>query len=480
VGSYTLSSATISSGAANILHRPYSTEAVTWTSTWKANGGQATDTPIAVNHSNITVDGFTLSWLPGAMTDTEKGFFRVGFNATTANNFTLKNCAVTTDCSGDNDAFVHAKNTDSNGLTIKNCTFYRSSYNANENTAFLVIMHTNSVLISNNEFTGGSSIYFKYANDTVSLGPTIINNYFYNCKSATWGRNLHTLSKNGVYRNNIFNACGAVSFGDSYTEPNGYGNLIDHNTFYNTQVAVIRSQSTGNTITNNIFVSGYYIDLEDGPATNSFNSNYNLMPATGTVAREANYTVNTLAQWKTKHQVGDILYHDTHSVGGTPDFVGTPTAIANFALDTGSPGLGSCADNSDMGADVALVGTGNTPDIVNPSCSITSPTSSSTYDNGAVATINIGGVATDDTDHVTWSNDRDGSGRASGTTTWTVTGIALYSGSNVLSVTSWDAANNSFTDTLTVTYTPSGGVTPVSTPGKQSIRHSNIRNSKIR
>ena len=55
---------------------------------------------------------------------------------------------------------------------------------------------------------------------------------------------------------------------------------------------------------------------------------------------------------------------------------------------------------------------------------------------------------------VSWSNDRGGSGVASGTTGWSVTGIALQSGNNVLTVTARDAANNTSTDTLTVTYTP--------------------------
>ena len=43
---------------------------------------------------------------------------------------------------------------------------------------------------------------------------------------------------------------------------------------------------------------------------------------------------------------------------------------------------------------------------------------------------------------------------SSGTTSWSVTGIALQSGNNVLTVTARDAANNAGTDTLTVNYTP--------------------------
>ena len=55
---------------------------------------------------------------------------------------------------------------------------------------------------------------------------------------------------------------------------------------------------------------------------------------------------------------------------------------------------------------------------------------------------------------VTWVNDRGGSGTASGTTAWSVSGIVLVSGANVLTVTARDAAGNTSTDILTVTYTP--------------------------
>jgi hypothetical protein len=53
---------------------------------------------------------------------------------------------------------------------------------------------------------------------------------------------------------------------------------------------------------------------------------------------------------------------------------------------------------------------------------------------------------------VTWSNSRGGSGTASGTTSWSASGITLQDGSNTLTVTARDAAGNLNTDTLTVTY----------------------------
>ena len=55
---------------------------------------------------------------------------------------------------------------------------------------------------------------------------------------------------------------------------------------------------------------------------------------------------------------------------------------------------------------------------------------------------------------VTWANNRGGSGTARGTASWTVNGIVLQSGVNVLTVTARDAAGNTSTDALTVTYTP--------------------------
>lgn len=48
---------------------------------------------------------------------------------------------------------------------------------------------------------------------------------------------------------------------------------------------------------------------------------------------------------------------------------------------------------------------------------------------------------------------RGGSGTASGATSWSVSGIALQSGTNVITVTASDAANNTATDTLTVLVT---------------------------
>jgi len=53
---------------------------------------------------------------------------------------------------------------------------------------------------------------------------------------------------------------------------------------------------------------------------------------------------------------------------------------------------------------------------------------------------------------VTWTNSRGGSGTATGSTSWTASGVALQSGSNVLTVTARDAAGNTGTASITATY----------------------------
>ncbi len=93
------------------------------------------------------------------------------------------------------------------------------------------------------------------------------------------------------------------------------------------------------------------------------------------------------------------------------------------------------------------------PDTTPPSVIITSPTSDPTY-TASSSPLTLAGVASDNVGvaSVTWSNDRGGSGTCSGTTSWSASGIAVQNGQNVITVTAYDAAGNSSTDAITVTY----------------------------
>ena len=93
-------------------------------------------------------------------------------------------------------------------------------------------------------------------------------------------------------------------------------------------------------------------------------------------------------------------------------------------------------------------------DVTLPTVTITSPTSNPSYSTGS-SSVTLGGTASDNigVTQVTWVNSRGGSGTATGTTSWTASGIVLQGGANVLTVTARDAAGNTATGTLTVTVT---------------------------
>ena len=91
-------------------------------------------------------------------------------------------------------------------------------------------------------------------------------------------------------------------------------------------------------------------------------------------------------------------------------------------------------------------------DLTPPTATITSPTSNPTYTTSS-SSLTLGGTAADNVGvtQVTWANNRGGSGTATGTTSWTASGIVLQPGINVLTVTARDGAANTASARLTVT-----------------------------
>jgi hypothetical protein len=93
-----------------------------------------------------------------------------------------------------------------------------------------------------------------------------------------------------------------------------------------------------------------------------------------------------------------------------------------------------------------------------PGVSITVPTTAPTWSTSS-SSVALGGTVFDiaAVTSVTWSNAATGGkGTASGTASWSAS-VPLKPGSNVITVTAKDAANNSGTATLTVSYTPITG-----------------------
>ena len=115
-------------------------------------------------------------------------------------------------------------------------------------------------------------------------------------------------------------------------------------------------------------------------------------------------------------------------------------------------------------------------DITAPSVSINSPTTGSSYSTGS-STLNISGSASDNVGvtQVSWSNNRGGSGTCSGTTSWGKSGMTLYEGQNIITVTARDAAGNTASDTLTVTYTALDTTAPTAPTGLSATAVSSSR-----
>jgi hypothetical protein len=146
----------------------------------------------------------------------------------------------------------------------------------------------------------------------------------------------------------------------------------------------------------------------------------------------------------------------SNSRGGSGTASGTTSwSVGSITLQSGSNVITVTARDAanNQNTDVVTV-TYNAPDTTSPAVTISSPTTGTSY-TASSATLSLGGTASDNVGvtQVTWSNSLGGSGTASGTTSWSVSGIALQNGTNTLTVTARDAAGNTSSDILSVTYT---------------------------
>jgi hypothetical protein len=146
---------------------------------------------------------------------------------------------------------------------------------------------------------------------------------------------------------------------------------------------------------------------------------------------------------------------------------GTASGIANWTatvpLLSGSNVLSITAFDQAGNQSTDLLTVTYTADTTAPVVTITSPTSGTTYSTSA-SSVTLGGTSSDSSgvSQVSWTNNRGGSGTATGTTSWSAT-IALQGGVNALTITARDSAGNTSTDVLTVTYTAGDTTAPVVT-----------------
>ncbi|MCI0372062.1 MAG: FG-GAP-like repeat-containing protein, partial [candidate division NC10 bacterium] len=163
---------------------------------------------------------------------------------------------------------------------------------------------------------------------------------------------------------------------------------------------------------------------------------------------------------------------------GTQLLLGSATSFTHTGLTNGTTySYRVCAsDNAgNVSTGATASATPQAPDTTPPTAAISTPTASATYSTGS-SPLSLGGTAADSVGvtQVTWASDRGGSGTASGTTSWTVSGIVLQAGTNVLTVTARDAAGNTGTDTLTVTYAPADSTPPAAVTDLNASNASNV------
>ena len=137
----------------------------------------------------------------------------------------------------------------------------------------------------------------------------------------------------------------------------------------------------------------------------------------------------------------------------------SPVLTRSYATPSAGYGL-AIATNPTQDEDTVFVAASDgglvvlrTKDTDQPQIWVTTPTALAVVTN-TVGSLNFGGGAADNIalTKVTWSNNRGGGGDATGTTDWSVNGIALLPGTNILTATAFDQAGNNSNATLTVLY----------------------------
>jgi Bacterial Ig domain len=158
--------------------------------------------------------------------------------------------------------------------------------------------------------------------------------------------------------------------------------------------------------------------------------------------------------------------------GGSSTASGTTAWTANgVGLQSGTNVITVMAyDAVSNTAQAVLTVIYNPPDTTPPTISITSPTTGALYSTN-VSSINLAGTASDNVGvtGVTWSNSRGGSGTATGITAWSITGVILQSGTNLITVTAHDAAGNTNQVTLTAIYDTTPPTINITSPSTAPI-----------
>ncbi len=219
----------------------------------------------------------------------------------------------------------------------------------------------------------------------------------------------------------------AMAIGTSWSSLGG-------NTTYSASMSVTRQNGVSDTVAPAITITG--------PTS-----------ATSATSSSATYAISGSASDNVG--VTGITWSNNRGGSGTAAGYGS-WSVTGISLQGGANVITVTAtDAAGNTASDAITVTWNAPDTIAPAVTITSPTSATSF-NASAASIALGGTASDNmgVTSIGWSNDRGGSGSASGTNTWSVGSIALQNGVNVITVSARDVAGNSGSDSISVTWNP--------------------------
>ncbi len=173
-----------------------------------------------------------------------------------------------------------------------------------------------------------------------------------------------------------------------------------------------------------------------------------------------NYSaVSNITQYTIGSQAKNLKVLANNS-GSTAIFSATATANGEITISTAGVDLGWNSKTTGYLNTLSIV---RTTDAEKPVVTITNPIGSGTYTTSD-PTVILAGTGTDNVGvtKVEWKNKAGGSGTASGITNWAAGPITLYTGTNLITISAYDAAQNRGFATLTVVY--SGSATTTNQP----------------
>ncbi len=372
-------------------------------------------------------------------------------------------------------------------ITIRNNHIHHATWGESNENGSTLMGYNFTATIENNEFSDGWSndVWFKDAGNQSGRNSIVRYNLFRRSTiQSSGGTGIQGNSQDGtmdhvyIYQNIFLNKDNGILWHSSAAiSTEAYNNTFINCTRDIYDWAGNQDINTFNNLYYHSTGSQNYYDLQ---ITNFglYGSNYNNFYSTTTTGWRNldNSRGTTLAAWRT------YSGKDAASIAVDPLFINAAgTTPADFkrksyaAEVTGSP-YSTVTGAYILGSEIIGIGGSNPPpsDVTPPVVTITSPTSADTHLVG-VPLVDLSGTASDavGVTGVTFANSLGASGSCTGTTSWTCAAIVLTEGINIITVTASDAASNTGTDILTVTYVNAGntGTTgTVSFTGKVSVQ----------